>query len=377
MEIINAKALALGKKIRTAHRKMKIVGAIYLVATVLLAVVAALFPVMEIKRMGNSSDTVQLGATTCWNIFSWKEVGLSEALSLLGVLLYAIMLIALVANIIRIVMKIGNVFSEKMNQDAGFNKNFYALKKVERVYSGSLSAIVIFHFLIGLICGVENIAILPSAYLVLGIGLFFHFLCGVMGGKFSLFAYDESIRDIIELKRECGRSAAFFRNLLQICIVFAAIKAFFEISIANTFLLGVLNDESTVISANELIKIVLQFVMAVWLIVMANHSLSTTEFKMFGVEFKLTGKKSSGVKRFHMFALLLLLSSIAYTVINMMSGGELGLTVLAMPLLALAGFLIDIFIGVKKTPEEDILTGKKKKVKTGVIFDTVSYEGRF
>ena len=34
-------------------------------------------------------------------------------------------------------------------------------------------------------------------------------------------------------------------------------------------------------------------------------------------------------------------------------------------------------VGVKKTPEEDILTGKKKKVKTGVIFDTVSYEGRF
>ncbi len=377
MEIINAKALALGKKVRTAHRKMKIVGAIYLVATIVLAVMAALFPVMEIKRKGNPSDTVQLGVMTCWNIFSWKEVGLSEVLSLLSVLLYVIMLIAVIANVVRIVTKIGSVFSEKVNQGAGFNMNFYALKKVDRVYSGSLSVIVIFHFLIGLICGGENIAVLSGAYMVLGVGLFFHFLCGVMGGKLSLFAYDESVRDIIELKRENGRSAAFFRNLLQICIVFAAIKVFFEINVIHSFLLGVLGEENTGMNMSELIKLVLQVVMVVWLIVMANHSLSATEFKMFNVEFKLTGKKSSGMKRFHIFALLLMLSSIGFTVINMISGGEISIIALAMPLLALAGFLIDIFIGVKKTPEEDILTGKKKKVKTGVIFDTVSYEGRF
>ncbi|MBR2376003.1 MAG: hypothetical protein IKA88_06915 [Clostridia bacterium] len=369
MQITNSKAVALRKKVRSAHRKMKIVGTLYLLGVIALPILAALFAFVKIDVADGKN--VALDVFHVWDLLKWQKP--LQTLPLTGFVaacIYALLLSTLLINLFRCFAQRGGLYRERVTREHGFNENFVHLKRIGRIFSGSFASVCNLYALIFLVCGKDYAEMQILGAATLGVGLVFHFWCGLMGGKVSLFSYDVSKADYVEHKREIGRIAPFFRNLLQLCIMAAVWfllleRNSFPVAIA-TFVAGGL--DGVLENKTLLIDCGLQVLMMLLTFALVSHATSDREFDQ-------AGKQAKGAKKFRGYSVLLFLVAIGATVWALIDGGKIWIPAV-LSALALAGFLIDFFVDMKATSDEDALTGKKKKVRTGVIFDTVSYEGR-
>ncbi|MBO5239844.1 MAG: hypothetical protein J6B56_00290 [Clostridia bacterium] len=282
------------QRITKMQGKAKAFGFLYLLATIALAALACMPLIIWEESIG-----VKLGVMEFWTVFTKLGEGIQgKELELIVAVIYGLMLFALVVNVLRSVFKLGWLFKKKASRLYGFNRNMYAMDDMGRRFSSSFAVIVCAHFLLMLILGEGTLQ--PTAFVALGVGVFFHFACGIPAGNVSLFNTENGV---IEQRRELGNFSPFVRNLFQLIIV-AGVAYFFLgcAQIRSTLDLLLAENGLTDLMADPLALITpaLHLLILVLWIGMVYYATGTIEFDPDGAE-------AAGRKRFLALSVLLLL----------------------------------------------------------------------
>ena len=321
--VVDAQRKQIKKRVKKTHARAKWVGFLYLLGTIALVALAAM-PLM-------TTDVVTLGVMDFWTVFTEEDASL---VAMIAAGLYGAMFLGMVINVIKAFTKLNWLFARTASRTYGLNRNVYAMNELGRIFSGSFAALLNFHFLIYLVVGtatVEQMMLIAAA-----VGAVFHFLCGLWGGKASLFEIGPM--GLAEEKREIGRFAPFLRNLLQVAVSCALIQFFVELSTLSSFIVA--EDIVTEIM-NDVVGFAIQAVVVISILVLVKHATNTTEYS-------LEGRLAPGMKNFKIFIFFVLAASVAaialavadYTMMAIVSG---------------AMFLVElIMIKLPRFPEEKI-----------------------
>lgn len=309
---ISRQGLYLKKRISKTHARAEFVGLVYLLSIFAL-VAAACLPLI-------SSPSAPVGVMEFWKVFTLSNFKAAKDLEAVAIVLlsnaalYALMLFGLGINALRAIVKLGWLFKKKGSKKHSFNRNVYAMEDLGNLFSGSLASIVIFHFLIYVICGRAEIR--PLSYILLGGGLAIHFFCGFVGGKCSYFDSDAQ-GNLIEQKRLVGRAAPLVRNLLQ--VVATGVMAFFFLRTnALSSLIALLLQKGAfgAYIKNNLtafISLALQVLTMLSLFVLIKHATGTSEYS-------IEGTAVSGMKNFRVFSFFVALTAGATAVCRYLFG---------------------------------------------------------
>ena len=290
----------LKKRIAATRGRAEFIGIVYLLAIIALVAVAAFVPMLQ-------AEQAPLGVLSFWKVFTLtnlKSLNTAEAIiEVTNATIYGLMLLGLVINIFKALSKLNWLFKKKGSQTYNFNRNVYAMEDLGEIFSGTFASIIIFHFLIYLICG--EMKILWPTYVVLGGGVFIHFFCGLIGGGASYFSKD--IRgNLIEKKRLIGLGAPFLRNLLQLIAVGGMIFFFVKGSDLHTFISPLLEKGGfqNYVLPNWMgfISVALQVLTIIWIVVLLTHATNITEFSIEGTE-------AAGMKNFRVFSFFTFLTA--------------------------------------------------------------------
>ena len=264
------------RRIAKAHACAKAVGVLYLLGIIAVSALA-LMPLLVLQGVDFS-----LGVATFWTPFLSVADIWNNLLPVTIAGLYSIMLLVLLINIFRAISKLGWLFKRKASKLYGFNRNMYAMDDLGKIFSSSFSAVVTVHLAIAALCGalvVEGI----FAYVLLGVGVGIHFVCGIIGGNVSLFSTDDGI---YEEKRQVDMLLPVIRNIIQI----AGSAAIFWFFIANNTMVTGLFDVLKASGADAfadfmpLLSPIAQLVALIAIMSLTARSLDTVEFDMEGAE---------------------------------------------------------------------------------------------
>ncbi len=313
------------KRIKKTRSKARFVGFLYLLGTILMAAAACALTLVAPTVNG---EAVNLGIMEFWKPFTSIAGGLtvSQVVKLAICAFHALMLLTVVINVFRAFGKLGKLYRKKIDREdeESINCNVIAMQKLGKIFSCSFSAILVWNFLIALFSengnapkdfvNVSMVAGLPNVLLVLAAGVVFHFICGLMGGKISLF-YVEEEKGLIEQKREVGLFGRFVCNLFQVAIVLGLVYFFLQNNGVNAFVRTVI--ENTLVSMNvgnivaEVTKIIpaVEVVAMLCLIVLIKHATGVAEYN-------LDGKLGKGMKNGIVFAFFTFLLAAAVVVVE-------------------------------------------------------------
>ncbi len=270
------KYLQMKHCIKAMQNRAKWVGVLYIIAMLAITVLACLQPI--------TFNDGAIGVVAFWKPFAKLTqegdilgVIVSNAVELAIALLYAIMLLVLLINFINALCHTGWLFKTKASKLYGFNRNMYAMDDIEKLYSSSFKTIVCIFFIIALFVEGLQISLIIAGSLV-GVGVLFHFFCGLLAGNTSIFTIDG---EIIEEKRGVGTFSVFIRNLFQVlataAIVFFFVKSGAPIAaLVNDLINGGL--ATRLADPIGLILPVVLIVVMILAIIMVCYALGTTEF---------------------------------------------------------------------------------------------------
>ncbi len=338
------------KRIAKTRSKAGFVGFLYLIATIVLAALAC-FPVV-VPTVGDT--TVALGVLEFWKVFTALDLNsVVGVLSLAIAVIYGLMLLGVLINLIKAVSKLGWLFKKKASRAYGFNRNVYAMQDLGKIFSGTFAAIVIFNLLICLVSSSYTLAPVLSGILapisvmgieisnilvVLAVGLVFHLWLGFMGGKVSLFLIEEGV-GIVEEKRQCGRFASLFRNLLQIAATFA--MAYFFLQYVGTtvydYIVNFLSSEAFVLEIPKLATVAVEVLLALCLIVLVYHTVNTTEYNLDGAE-------GAGMKNYTVFSFFAFILAAAVVLVDMFLAGQAFVLETYLNIVIVAGIAFVMFV---------------------------------
>ena len=204
-------------RISKAQAKAKRVGFFYLLGLVVLTALACL-PLVTYKVDDQTvlSFSVMKVIDVVVGFVNTKALALPEY-EVIGLAVYAVLLLVLVINLFRALGKLGWLFTKKASNLYGVNRNMYAMDDLGKIFSASFVWVVVANVVMMLMYQINSVEML--AYAFIGVFFVFHFLCGLSGGKVSLFSTEGG--SIEEVKRQIGRFTPFVRNLLQIAAVAA------------------------------------------------------------------------------------------------------------------------------------------------------------
>ena len=290
-------ASALKRRVKKAHSKSKFVGTLYLLGALALAVIACL-------------PSFEINGTKLWVLEFWKPIknlfnaSTRNYFDALVAVLYAFVIISAVFNFLKCFSKLGWLSKRSLKYVNGYNKNMDAMEALGKLFSGTLGAYVIFHFLIYVLVPVGAVKITMIAYAGLGVGLFFHFICGLSGGTVSRFHIKGNVGEIEEEKRPCRMFVYFFRNLVQLVATTAIIYYFVKNCNFNEFMVTALSFKNPLPSGlmKGILPLALKVVILLCLLVLIKHATASTEYNRMGIE-------GAGMKNFRVFSLFVTLAS--------------------------------------------------------------------
>ena len=332
------------QRIAKMQRKAKAFGLLYLIATIALTALACL----PLITFNDQTIGVKLGVMEFWTVFTQLGEGIQGIeLSLAVAVIYGLMLFVLVINLLRSVCKLGWLFKKKASRLYGFNRNMYAMDDMGRRFSSSFAAIVSSHLLIMLL--VAEVAIQPLAFAALGVGVFFHFVCGIPAGNVSLFNTDDGV---VEQRREFGNFSPFVRNLFQLVIV-AAVAYFFVgcAQIRSTVDLLLVENGFAELMADPMSLITPALHLAILLILIGMIYYATGT-----IEFDPEGAEAAGRKRFLALSVLLLLcAGGAFVYGQFVAQTAVHQNVILIAVVALVAVIIElVLIGCPKMETENL-----------------------
>ncbi len=295
---LSQKAIYLKNRITRNRRRAEFTGIIYLLATLVLTVVAFM-PMMreELAPVGIFEFYKVL---TPNSIRSLRTAG--DLIRLVNGSLYALMLIGVVFNMLRAFSKVRWLFKKRASRTFGFNRNVYAMEDLGRIFSGSYVVILITYFLIAVICG--SMAVRLRLPIILAYGVLVHLFTGFIGGKAAYF--DIANGEIIEQRRLVGRFVPHIRNLLQLVTVFVGMFFFLQVCTIDTVIAPLLEKNAiqnyVVGQPLAYVSFALQCLTALWFIVLAKHATGISEWH-------INGPKAPGMKVFRVFTFFAFLTA--------------------------------------------------------------------
>ena len=287
----------LKTRVARTRSRAQFVGIIYFISIILLATTAFL-PFFDVEKQQHAP----VGVLAALKVFEPANLQALKTwagmLTFINALLYLTMLLVVVINVVRASAKLGWLFKKKVSKTYGFNRNVYAMDDLGKIFSSSYSVMLIKYFLTAMLCGVVYPNLLM--YLVFICGALVHVFAGVVGGKASYFNVEEG--QITEDARVVGRFSAFFRNVLQLALVFFLMDYFQRINVVHTIIGRVLevNAIQNYIVGQPLayIPAVMQVLGVICLIPLIKHATGTTEYN-------IDGAYGAGMKTFRVFCFLL------------------------------------------------------------------------
>ncbi len=292
----STKTAALRKRVRKVHRKAGFVGTLYLLGALALAVLAFL-------------PMLQIGGEDLWAATFYAPVqdalgGTLDWIGILTAVLYLWILLVVVINFFKCFSKLGWLTRRSSRYVNGYNRNMRAMEEMGKRFSGSFAAIVNLSFLIFVLQPVaSDVTLTNTAYIALGVGLFIHFVAGLIAGKVSWFDVQGNGGNVEEVKRECGIFVYFFRNVLQLAAVVGIVYFFLpQCTIGATlesWLGGVNPLEGDLVK--NIVPVALQALIVLCMLVLIKHATAATEFNRLGMEGR--GMKNYRVFSFFVFLL--------------------------------------------------------------------------
>ena len=333
------------QRIYSSQRKAKWIGIMYLLATFVVTILACL-PHMAISDP-TYPPNVSLGAEI--NVFDMIENFSGDILPFVVIVIISTMYDILFLNIIRVCIKLGWLFKKNASRLYGFNRNMYAMDDMSRIYSCTLSTTIVFHVFIILFAG--KVEFDPITFILLGVGLLFHFVLGILGGHVSIFDTESRI---VEIKRECGTFSAFFRNAVQLVVVGVLAFVMMEGNSILPFVQALITERGAVFKGDlaPVIMSISQIVLlGVW-VLMVVYATGVKEFDM-------EGRHAPGRNAFLVYALIAtIVTGLAYCYGRYVAKLVLGDEVLISVVAALVALSVEMglrkYPGDKKDDDEEV-----------------------
>ncbi len=349
MKRMNPKTAQLRKRVKAVQGKAKFAGILYLLGTIALGALVALFPVLTggtteitlsaLKFYKPLQDLFANGFAGLKSLTVAQMVGASIAL------LYAFMLLGMAINILRAIAKLGWLFKRRASYTNGFNRNMYAMDDMGKRFSGSLAAMVIFNVFIYLLLG-EGAKITMLGYIILGGGLAWHLFVGAIGGTVTVFTMGDHIE---EEEREHGVFVYVIRNVLQLVATATILYFIIPQSVLVTKIEEVLQAlvvDKAGFGALELKGLVpagVELVAWICICVLIKHATGSTEFNRDCMDG--AGMRNFTVFAFFTFLALGALAVLPYLGIGVVEGAEkLNVKIVVATGIAFVAFLLDCIV---------------------------------
>ncbi len=367
MKRINSKAALLKKRVKVMHGRAEFAGILYLLGTLALTALVALFPLINGTVLAPDAEFPALAITAM--TFYQPFVDLFNNLSALTApiivnaviaLLYALLLIILVVNVFRSLSKLSWLFKTRASYTNGFNRNMYAMDDLADIFSSTFAAIIVCHLFIFLLSPVDTRAVTMASYIMLGAGGVIHLLAGLVGGSVTLFTTGDNIE---EEPREHGLFLFFLRNIIQIAatgaILWVMITYYSSFGVQFTELIDKLavQMDFTWLTENimTLIPFIIEIVLWIFIVVLIKHSVNATEFNRDCMD-------GAGMNNFAVFSLLSAIClaaiiALPYVGIGTALEGEAFTFVIVAAAVAFVAFLLDCIIrprGYGKSDEAEM-----------------------
>lgn len=360
MKRTHSRATLLKKRVRKIQKRAKFVGFLYLLGTIGLAAIVALMPLL-IGTCIAPDETAMPLLTFYQPILDLVaneegfDLTIAAAVNMIVVVLFAAMLLTLIINVFRSFANLGWLFKRRASYSYGFNRNMHAMDDMAKRFSNSLYTMVMVHLFICLLSGglaaegEEGVAVTLFAYIALGLGLGIHFICGLIGGKVTLFLLSTNNR-VEEETRENGLFIFFVRNLIQIALVFVIISMVMQESVFLATVQGIGSFVSDMLSGEEEVALdvmailpgVVEVVAWLFIAVLAGHAFAPTEFNREGVI-------GAGMRNFGVFAFFSTIMLVVVALMPMLFAEEgeevaLNMNLIIAAVVAFVGFVLDCAI---------------------------------
>lgn len=357
MKRIQSKALLLKKRVRTIQGRAKTAGMLYLLGIVLMAVAGAVLTLVTNTVVSGSKFAEMPIINAYKSIVALFKGGIANVIkdavlfsSTISLLLYVIMMLALIINVFRALAKLGWLFKTKASYTYGFNRNMYAMDDLGKIFSGSFAAIILTNLWRVLFLPIDS-KITLFGYVVFGVGIFFHILCGLIEGKVTLFTTGEKID---EVDREQGLFVYFFRNLIQVAVVSVIVLFFIKESVFCEVFIAMMD---ALFTKNMgwfgshlwyVIRFALETFAWIWVMIMIKHATASTEYNR-------EGKYGKGMKNFTVFSMFAFIFAAALLVFKLLGFGLVegetkgfSIPLLITAIAALVGFISDLIFKSRK-----------------------------
>lgn len=287
------------KRISKARKRAKFTGFLYFLGVIALTALTCLSLVSLAVEASSGSFNASLGVMTIVGEFNAIKAREKSMEWIVVFAIYAALLLVLLINVIRALSKLGWLFKKKASRLYGVNRNAYAMDDLGNIFASSFVAVALFHFVYMVMPSV-TVTFELFAIVALGVGVGVHLVCGLLGGKVSVFSTAGEL--FVEEKRTRGLLLPFVRNLFQMAAAGAIIYIF-----ATAPLFEKLYEAFMAVGQNNVSKVaegvmwqeiavvawaaVLPALCAVMLIIafaMLKRAISSTEFDM--EEFETPGK---------------------------------------------------------------------------------------
>lgn len=332
-------------RVRKAHSAAKFVGVLYLLGALAMVAFACL-PVFAISGEN-------LWITNFWKPF--KNVFNSATRSyydMLICILYVFIPLTALINFFKCFSHVSWLSKKSSKYVNGYNLNMEAMDEIGKCFSGSLAAFVIFYILIYMLSPIGSVTFTIWTYVSLGVALFIHFLCGIIGGKISYFEESADGYERLEEKRSCGMFVYVFRNLVQLGAIVGIL--WFFVDACNFYDVAVtaldFKNPFTGDMMTTLLPFALEVVILVCLLVQIKHATATTEFNRLGID-------GSGMKNFRVFSFFTFLASAGIFAIEyfVVKPETVSYTFAIIAGIAFVAFLIDCIFKSRPKYEEERL----------------------
>ncbi|MBE7085301.1 MAG: hypothetical protein E7368_04525 [Clostridiales bacterium] len=358
MKRIQSKAGLLKRRVNAVHARAKLVGIVYLFATIALAVVTATLPLVNgtvfsvenkmpiVAFYDGIRDLLALGLGT---VFKTP----SAILVFLQLLLYLVLLIILLVNVFRALGRLNWLFKRRASYINGFNRNMYAMDSLGKLFSSSLASVIIFYVIFAMFtlpAGEGNaISVGLYGYAFIGVFALIRMVFGGLEGNVPLFTTGGKI---IEKKRDHGVLIYLIRNFVQWAVVAGVLFFFipnsgFGVGLENMLTQIIVEGDKLYLINVQTLPVYTGLVALIGIMVMVKHATASTEYNR-------ECNHTDGMKNFAVFSCIVAImigGLIVYPFVGIGLLGDAEAT-LCMPLLwaaiiALVGFFFDCFCRAK------------------------------
>lgn len=337
----------LRHKIVKAQAKAKLVGILYLLASIAIAALACL-PMLTLDGTAEGN----LWVLTFWKPFlqikSISTFTPQQWISLVVSVFYALILLTVAINLLRSFGKLKWLFKRRPSRLNGYNRNVFAMEDMGKLFSSSFYVLLAFTFLIYLLTkssGTKLVIAPPYAIVAAGLGIVIHFLCGAVGGSIHLYVVENGM--IEEERRKGSVLVPVIRNLIQLGVVGAIAWFMLQTNAIATLLHILVSRNFAAITQNPVASIypVAHLLVFLCWLVLLKHATGIAEYDR-------DGAYAAGALVFRSFAFITVLVAGGAVAVQFYLTQQFVRDCLFIALIALLAFVIELIL--RKYPSDKV-----------------------